>query len=237
VRAKTLAKLYGSLTPEERFGLIVAAGARGDEVEQERLVNAGTRIQLSVRDHAPYAHAFDELALMIYIELLEVAACYREFFGQADTAPRAETSVDAVEDDDAEVDDVEVEETSEAEPEVNTGAEADQNEPSIDERAFQASLAVGFVLRAKVDGWKLFCERLNIPPFALWEDLPGFSRLQRALALAEYAAFVPEGFLRWLNDVRPEGAAELTELPNTVEMFADAAEALFRKRVAWWGGR
>jgi hypothetical protein len=44
------------------------------------------------------------------------------------------------------------------------------------------------------------------PSFLLWEGLPGFDRLQRILAVAEEAAFVPEGMVRWLNSIRPEGA-------------------------------
>ena len=104
------------------------------------------------------------------------------------------------------------------------------------QRFLDMALAAGFVLRTKAEGWKLFCERMTVPPFALWENLPGFDRLQRALKLAERAAFAPEGFLRWLNDIRPAGEAKRTEVPLTVEGVAAATEELFRKRVKWWGG-
>ena len=90
-------------------------------------------------------------------------------------------------------------------------------------------------MRTKADGWKLFCARLTVPPFLLWEGFPGFDRLQRALALTEKAAFTPEKFLRWLNTVRPAGKPELTEAPLTVEGVADANEKVFRQRTAWWG--
>ena len=92
------------------------------------------------------------------------------------------------------------------------------------------------MLRTKANGWKLFCERLNVPPFLLWEAFPGFDRVQRALARTEKAAFVPEGFLRWLNHVRPKGEPALTAVPLTVEGVAAANEEAFRKRVEWWGG-
>jgi hypothetical protein len=94
------------------------------------------------------------------------------------------------------------------------------------------------MLRTKADGWKLFCERLNLPPFQLWQlgPLPGFDRLQRGLGLAEQAAFTSEGFLRWLNRVRPAGEPELAHLPLTVEGIAEAAERMFRERAAWWCG-
>jgi hypothetical protein len=48
----------------------------------------------------------------------------------------------------------------------------------------------------------MFCERLSVPPFALWDILPGFERLRRALDLLEDnefrpgPAFQPEGMLR-----------------------------------------
>ena len=86
MNAKSLVKHYSQLTPVERFRLILAAGARGDEAEQDRLVNAGQRITLAMQDHAPYGDAFSELALLVFIELLEEAARYEEAFVWADDA-------------------------------------------------------------------------------------------------------------------------------------------------------
>src|SRR5262245_29894012 len=86
MNANALARNYARLTPEERFRLILAAGGRGDEAERDRLVNAGERITLSMPDHSPYAHAFDELARLIFIELLETAAGYLDAYHHADDA-------------------------------------------------------------------------------------------------------------------------------------------------------
>src|SRR5262249_15997242 len=97
-------------------------------------------------------------------------------------------------------------------------------------------LAQGFTVKTQADGWKLFCERLGVPPFALWQALPGFDRLQRALALAEQFAFVPVGMIRWLNTIRPEGAPEGKALGLTPAKGAEELEAFFRERAAWWGG-
>jgi hypothetical protein len=230
MNANAVAKLhYGSLTPEERFRLILAAGARGDEAEQSRLVNAGGRITLSMQDHAPYAHAFDELALLVFIELLDAAAFYLDAFQWADDVS------DIFEGDDIDAED----DGSEAEPDPSTAkgsVEDEDGEASAWQRTFDVGLAAGFMLRAKADGWKRYCEGLNIPPFLLWKELPGFDRLQRALALTEQAAFVPEGFLRWLNCVRPTVERELTEVPFTAEGIADATAKMYQARVEWWGG-
>jgi hypothetical protein len=192
----SLARQYDKLTPEERFRLILAAGLRGDKAEQGRLASAGKRITLSMPDHAPFAHAFSELTILAFLELLDEAAGYLESFYRGD------------------------------------------DDTTIAERFFHLSLASGFMLRTKTDGWKLFCERLNIPPFALWEGLPGLDRFKRALALTENepAAFGPYEFLAWMNERRPDGKPELTELPFTAESLADADADAFRKRSEWWGG-
>jgi hypothetical protein len=211
-----LARHYGSLTPEERFRLILAARNRGDEAERDRLMNAATPIVFAMPDHSPYAHALGELSLLIFIELLEEAARYLE------ALDRADDPFDFFEEDE-----------TEEEP-----AAGRRRKKSLSERSLDLALAAGFVLRTKAAGWKVFCERMTLSPFAVWEGLPGLERLQRALALAEKAAFVPEGFLSWLNDRRPPGEPERTEVPPwlTVEGVADATAKMFQGRVAWWRG-
>jgi hypothetical protein len=80
MNTNAIAKNYDALSAEERFQLILNAGARGDEAEQDRLVRAGGSITLSWQDHAPYGHAFDEVALQVYVDLLELAAAYTDAF-------------------------------------------------------------------------------------------------------------------------------------------------------------
>jgi hypothetical protein len=99
------------------------------------------------------------------------------------------------------------------------------------------ALCAGFLVKAKADGWKRFCERLSIPPFAVWKLLPGFDRLQRALKLAEVDAFDPEELICWLNKVRPKGRPEVQKCHITPDWHADQLEAAFRERVKWWGGK
>jgi len=223
MKAPPLTKNYQCLTPEERFRLILAASGRGDEAEAGRLVNAGGKITLSMPDHAPYAQAFSDLALLTFIELVDEAARYQAAFAFNDDVR------DTFEADEAE------EESDAAEKTDVTDEENARQEP-VCFRTLDIALAAGYMLRTKANGWKLFCERLNVPPFLLWEIHPGFDRLQGVLALAEKAAFVPEGFLRWLNRVRPDGEPELTAVPLTVEGVADETAEAFRQRVQWWGG-
>jgi hypothetical protein len=230
MNANALAKHYERLTPEERFRLILAASGRGDEAERDRLAKSGQRITLSMQDFMPHAHAFDELAFLVFIELLEEAARYLDLFERADEVR------DLFGDDEAgDEDDDEGEEGQDGQADAGAPG-GDTGKPPVWQRSLDLALAAGFMLRTAADGWKLFCKRLSVPPFLLWEGLPGFDRLQRALRLAEKAAFTAEGFLRWLNRTRPAGEPEATKVAFTVAGMADAAQQLFRQRVEWWGG-
>lgn len=238
--ASAIAKHYSLLSPEERFRLILAAGARNDDAECDRLVQASGRISLTMSDYSPFAHSFGELALYYYIELLDHASVYLESFVRADLVDfSTEASPDDADGDSEEGnadphDESASEETDDDEAEWDTDA---RSPPwSTSERWFRHALATGFVLKTKAEGWKRFCERLSIPPFVLWQELPGFERLQIALDLTEKAAFVEEGFVRWLNEIRKTGDATVTESPLKVERIADGCDEAFRERVDWWGG-
>jgi hypothetical protein len=223
MKAPPLANKYDSLTAEERFRLILAASGRGDKTERDRLKNAGAQITLSMADHSPYAHAFDEVAMLIYIELLNEAASYKEFLCSPNDACN-DSDDEGTEDEDAAPEDTK----------AKSDDSLEQEDPDFI-RTLDLALAIGYLLQTKANGWKLFCERLNVPPFLHWEILPGFDRLQHTLAIAEKAAFVPEGFLRWLNRRRPKGMPELTTVPITAEGIATEIAEAYRQRARWWG--
>ena len=222
MNASALTRHYSRLTAEERFRLIVAAGARGDDAERTRLVSAAPRITLAMPDHSPFAQAFHELALLIFIELSDEAAYFTEALDAADLADFAD-------------EEAEEGEAAEGEGAAELAKRGSRKRPTW-QRFLDLAQAFGFLLRTKADGGKLFCERLNVPPFLVWQGLPGLDRLQRALSLAENAAFAPEGFLRWLNRTRPKGTPERTDVPFTAEGMAAATDSLFREQAAWWNG-
>ncbi|MFL5340568.1 MAG: hypothetical protein ACJ8F7_10500 [Gemmataceae bacterium] len=220
MNANAIARQYEQLTPAERFPLILAAAARGDEVERERLNNTAGRIELSMPDQTPYVEAFQQLALLTIIELLAAAAEYLEWLDRADARLSADVK---------------------GQPKPRRGKTRRTGNRAADrpewERYLQIAYAGGFMLKTKMAGWKLFCERRNFPPFWFWEGLPGFDRLQRALETAEFAAFTPDGMVTWLNSIRPEGRPEIAA-PNliSVEKCAAESEAMFRRQVEWWKG-
>jgi hypothetical protein len=226
-----LAKHYNSLTPEERFRLILAASGRGDEAERDRLGRSGGRIALSISDHAPYALAFEEMSRSTYLELLEDAARY------FDACALLDDGCDHLGGSGEDGDPVKEKEGVSAEREADAeSAVEDRSDQSTWQRYLGIVRVFGFILRSRAEGWKRFCERLSVPPFFPWQELPGFDRLQRALSLAERNAFDPEGVLRWMNTKRPAGTPARVEISLTAEGVADATEKLFRERAQWWGG-
>jgi hypothetical protein len=218
-----LAKHYVKLTAVERFALVLSAGARGDEAEQDRLVGAGERIVLSMADYAPFARAFEEVALLVFVELLDGAAAYLDAFHRSDDAEigakpaRKRTA-------------------GKHAPGRARTREDDRLTKPVWQRLLDVALPYGFLLKTKAAGWELFCGRLNVPAFALWNALPGFDRVQRALKLAREAAFTREGMVAWLDSIRPKGTPEMTAPLVSAESSADELDALFRRRVEWWGG-
>ena len=216
MNVKELARNYATLTPEERFQLIFAAGDRDDEAEQQRLRDAGKRVQLSMSDHWPWAHAFEEVATSFFLDLLEEAAKHRD---AASLLAK----------------DVHLEAREEL---VGSG---DTTEP-VEMRSFDLYLAQGFVLKTKVCGWEMFCESLNLPPYALWELLPGYDRLRTSLGLLEDTddlpapVFRPEGMLAFLNRNRPDGQQGVTMAAvMTPAAVAQELMTFFDARADWWG--
>jgi hypothetical protein len=229
-----LSEQYAGLTPEQRFQLILAAGVRGDEAEQGRLANAGQRITLTMPDHAPFSLAFLELSQSMFLEVLDTATEYTDTLQQLANAAAIGTGEAEGARTDGEGEDAELA----SDLGVNTGAAGPgADDWPITERWSDLAMLLGYTLKNKCEAWRLFCQRLNVPPFATWQHLPGYDRVERAWALAENVAFVPEGMLRWLNHMRPEGEPEVTNEPFDAKEGAAALDRSFRERVRWWGGQ
>ena len=154
MNTKTLANHYSQLTPEERFRLIMAAADRGDETEQQRLRDTGQRLTLSMPAHAPYAHAFQEVLLMTYLELLEDAALYHEHHELA--AKERLASIEAAK--------------ASKRMKAPTPRTKDQapKEDAVEfptwHRYGRIAYGVGYLFKMKIAGWKLFCAPLNVSP-------------------------------------------------------------------------
>jgi len=76
-----LARHYGALTPWERLPLLVAASARGDAVEEDRLARAAPKNGFRVPDFWGLAEGLDDLVKLYLLDQLDLAALYWRFAG------------------------------------------------------------------------------------------------------------------------------------------------------------
>jgi hypothetical protein len=219
-----LAREYDKLTPGERFPLIVSANARGDEAEADRLANSAGWKSFRQRDFLPHSEAFRDLAIGVFVELLDLVA---------ELAERSADATDAIADT-----------RGHKSKRQGAGTKGRDGKSPAWEHYMHLEYAFGFLLKTKADGWKLFCERRHLPPFSLWEFLPGWERLQRYLKRVEGTAewpgmaFQREGMLRFMNSVRlKKGGATVTDA-NMIspEGLANDLDTLFDWHVERCGG-
>jgi hypothetical protein len=71
-----LSKHYGALDPAERLALVLAAGARNDDVERERLMGSAPRVLWQVPDTFGRALALLVVSSQQRMKLLELAALF-----------------------------------------------------------------------------------------------------------------------------------------------------------------
>lgn len=299
-----LAKHYGLLSPKERFQLILAAGARQDVVEQERLARSSNSIQLRTTDYTPWGNAFNELATTVFLHLIEDLACYEDWQdrladAEEDLAWQQEyeelrQKASGKCDEEAGRSDIELSEVDEhrdgsgdagkpLETEDDLSIEAvtarvlarqpglgpdeleqaivdeynaiifktmDDNIDTLQRRHIDKLRSLsrynGFLLLTRVAGWKLFCERLGIPPYAVWAELPGFHRLRAAVepAKGEHGppidAFDRAGMERYLSEIGSIHATDeepTSVTPPTPESYADDFDQILTERARFWGAK
>ena len=153
--------------------MILTAGARGDFAERDRLSGASRSLALTMRDFVPWAQAFTEVAMLIFMELVEAAAKQNDAFERYDAFRklRGRTPTE--------------EETGGDEPADPVASSELSEDDGFETQLFDTILANGFILKTKIEGWTLFCERLNVPPLAIWQALPGYARFEAAMKLVE----------------------------------------------------
>src|SRR5688572_10889865 len=78
-----LVRHYDSLSPAERLPLIMAASARGDDQEWERLRTSAPRVVYQVTHHFGLAMAFRDLCEIHRMEMLNLAALFLGSYGVA----------------------------------------------------------------------------------------------------------------------------------------------------------
>jgi hypothetical protein len=79
-----LARHYDRLTPWERLPLMLAASARGDEAEKQRLARSAPKVSYRVPDYFALDMAFQEISDVAFMELLNLTALYFRMMGFAE---------------------------------------------------------------------------------------------------------------------------------------------------------
>jgi hypothetical protein len=206
-----LAKSYGHLTPGERLPLILAAGARGDEVEQKRLSASAPEETYRVPDHYSLAKAFGEAGHYHLLALLDLAANFWQWWGLWMSYGLRQSGKTATK-------------TTKRGP-----ASADKTK---ERRAggIVRYYATRFV--AHVEGWKQFCEAMHIDPEVQLHFMIGWETVLRTEERARDLAFTAEEaaqFVR-LETVAVEGDREKGPIPvESAESLAEGWHLLLDK--------
>ncbi len=228
---KPLHSHYDRLTGQERFQLILSAGVRRDAIEQDRLRRAGPYLTYSVPDHSPWAHAFETISQFVFMEMVEEATQFRAALNRYTLYGRVMKQVIDNPASTAE----ESDSISEQSNHETTESFLKSDQFQLEFRLLDHMLAAGCRLTQKRRGWQLFCRELKVPPFALWEQYPGYRRLRKSFRLAKVRAFTPQGFRRWMNSIRPKGVKKLTKPPMTADGTAKELDELYTSIVKQWG--
>jgi hypothetical protein len=201
-----LTNLYDRLTPRERLPLVLAAGARGDEAEQERLSGSAPRARFEVPDYYNLAQALRKAGDFHLLTLLDLAASFWQWWGL--------WMLHGVRNESAE------------------GIKKRQGPKARPEKARETragGIACYYAARfvAHVDGWQQFCSELHVDPEVQLNFMPGWDTITRTLEQARPLAFSPEEAARFvlLETVSPEGDASLERGPVPVETAAELAAA------------
>jgi len=198
-----LTKLYDQLTPHERLPLIIAAGVRGDQAEQQRLSASAPKERYQAPNYYRLSRALKEAVYLHLLTLLDLAALFWGGWGlwnglglanAADTGRRKRPR-------------------RKAEAEGSLGWWA---------HGICRYYAARFV--AHVEGWKLFCSELHIDPEVQLQFMIGWLTILQTEKQARALAFSPEEAARFVQLRR--FSAEGNDSPERGPVPVETAEAL-----------
>jgi hypothetical protein len=198
-----LAKVYDQLTPRERLPLIIAAGARGDQVEQKRLSASAPKESFQVPDYYGLAKALHEAGNYHLLTLLDLAANFWQWWGLWMSYGLREPGV--------------------------TGRKKSRRKQG---RAPNEQRAGGIVryyasrFVAHVEGWKQFCAELQIDPEVQLDFMIGWETICRTEERARDLAFAAKEAVEFVRfqTVTVEGDESLERGPVPVETPEELAQ-------------
>jgi hypothetical protein len=200
-----LAKLYDTLTPRERLPLIIAAGARGDEAEHERLCTSAPPLAFREPDYYSLARAMGQAVHYHLLTLLDLAARFWQWWGLWMSYGLHDPG------------------TARAKKRPRRQGEADEA------LAWRAGCVVRYYASrfvAHVEGWKRFCTELHIDPEVQLNFMIGWETIVQTEKQARALAFTPEEAERFvrIETFAVEGDDSLEKGPVPVETVQELAE-------------
>jgi hypothetical protein len=213
---------YDQLTARERLPLIMAAAARGDAVEKQRLIASAPRLTLTVPHHFGLAQALNEAASGHLHILLVLAAEFWQAWGRCGWLTLSEAMVRP--------------------RRRKTRKRRAKAEYSADVQLYCRMRYQAYLFVTDVDGWKQFCNEWSVDPEALLNFMPGWDLIIETQAEARAQAFSHEDVvMHLLNEAMgpddaplPEGL-DLTALV-TVEGLAMQWHRILEEAEATEGG-
>ena len=208
-----LTRRYKELTARERLQLIIAASARGDDVEREKLLGSAPTICLRAGHHYHLAEALFRAAHCHVAFLSDLAAKYWQWWGLWGWhCLRDETE------------------------KGNGGAGRKRGAARTAEtRLCNLTRYHAFLFVTHVDGWKKFCDELLIDAEVLLDDMPGWEMAKRTEGKAREDALSRDDALMFLlaeaiKTQRPE--AERLDDPTvpTAEELAQEWHKILERR-------
>jgi hypothetical protein len=201
-----LSQLYDQLTPSERLPLIMAAAARDDEAEKQRLSAAAPEVSFRVPNYYPLAKALSEAVDYHLLTLLDLAAQFWQWWGiwmsylgrhsnagNPKTGGRRKTDADRL----------------------------------LEWRARGIARYFGSRFVAHRQGWNQFCSEMNIDPEVQLDFMIGWDTILRTDQAARELAFSAEEacqFVR-LETMPAEENESLERGPVPVETVEELVEA------------
>ena len=178
MNTKNLAKNYNQLTARERLPLLLAASARGDAVEQHRLMNSAPRIGLSAPHHYRLGEALITAAHLHMMTLLDLAVKYWQWWGLWGWhGLRRETKTDQ---------------------RRVRGKRAAATPDTEEVRHRSVMRHHAFLFITYVDGWRQFCADLLIDADALLHCYPGWDMVTQTEKKARENAYSREDAIMFL---------------------------------------
>ena len=203
MNTKTLTKLYDRLTARERLPLLIAAGARGDDVERERLLATAPWVTFSAPHHYRLADALYKAADWHRLILLDLAANFWQWWGlwmiHGVQANRP---------------------TGGGRPRRGRRYAALAHEM----RAYSLARYHAARFVNHVDGWQRFCAELHIDPLAQLEPMIGWQTVVSTESPARELAFSVEEAALFVASATVPG--EGPDEPDRGPLAVDSPEAL-----------